>query len=104
MYQVFPTSIMFYHNFLIQACREKDFEAVQHLVEFFSSINPEFIDMREGGTLNTALHVASANGYFAITLYLLESHASINLKNKAGKTPIFLSALAMHRDCTKVID
>jgi ankyrin repeat protein len=86
----------------MKSIREKDYEAVQHLIEFFSSMEVDFINLREQGTLNTALHVATANGFYAITLYLLENFASVNLKNKAGNTPLFLAALAMHRDVTKV--
>jgi ankyrin repeat protein len=102
LYQVFPNSIMFYHNFLIRACREKDFEAVQHLVEFFTPINPNFINLKESSTLNTAAHYASSLGYFAILLYLLENHADIRLRNKVGNTPLFMAALSLHRDCAKV--
>jgi ankyrin repeat protein len=86
----------------MKSVREKDYEAVQHLVEFFSTMDMDFINLRENNTLNSALHAATANGFYAITLYLLENYANVNLKNKSGNTPLFLAALAMHRDVTKV--
>lgn len=101
-YQVFPSTLMFYHKFLIKACKEKDYDAVVHLVEFFKTSYPNFVNMREPGTLNTALHVAASNGYFAIMLYLLESNASVQIRNYSGNTPLVMAALALHRDCAKV--
>jgi ankyrin repeat protein len=103
LYQVFPSDIMFYHKFLLKAVREKDYEAVFHLIEFFNAMEMNFINLKEAGTLNTALHVAAANGFYAIALLLLENYANVNQKNKSGNTPLFVAALAMHRDITKVL-
>ena len=66
LYQVFPNSIKFYHDQLMKSCREKDIDAVQRLVEFFSKFNPNFINLKEQNTSFTALHVAAENGYFVI--------------------------------------
>lgn len=64
LYQVFPSSLMFYHSFLMSACLDKDMEAIKRLVEFFSGQNSNFIDLREPNSLNTAAHICSSNGYF----------------------------------------
>lgn len=64
MYQVFPANIKFYHNFLIKACQEKDLDAIQRLIEFFSVYYPNFIDLKDSGMLNSALHIVASNGYF----------------------------------------
>jgi hypothetical protein len=48
----------------MKSCRDKDLDAVKRLVEFFSKFNPNFINLKEHGSQNTALHVAAQNGYF----------------------------------------
>jgi hypothetical protein len=64
LYQVFPSNISFYHKFLMQACEENALDTVQRIITFFIQDNIDFINMREDGTLNTALHVAVGNGFF----------------------------------------
>ncbi|CAF0764926.1 unnamed protein product [Brachionus calyciflorus] len=103
MYQVFPSSIKFYHNFLIKACVEKELEAVKRLVEFFQVYYPNFIDLKEPSMQNTALHICAAHGYFKIMLYLLDNYANVNLQNKDGNTPLMIASEASFRDCSKLL-
>lgn len=55
---MFPDSLKFYHSFLLKACGEGHFDSVFHLVQFLQKLYPDFINMHEAHTLNTALHVA----------------------------------------------
>jgi hypothetical protein len=64
MYQIFPSSVMFYHKFLIRACQENELDTVERLHSFFSQIYPNFINLKEPGTLNTAAHYAASKGFF----------------------------------------
>lgn len=64
LYQVFPSDISFYHAFLMNACHDKNTEAIKRLVDFFSTFQPTFINMKEKNFSNTALHIAAQNGYF----------------------------------------
>jgi hypothetical protein len=57
---------MFYHKFLITACQENELDTVERLHAFFSPIYPNFINLKEPGTLNTAAHYAASKGYFVI--------------------------------------
>ena len=66
MYQIFPSSVMFYHKFLITACQENELDTVERLYAFFSPIYPNFLNLKEPGTLNTAAHYAAAKGYVVI--------------------------------------
>lgn len=127
MYQIFPASIMFYHKFLITACQENELETVKRLNQFLADIYPNFINVREPGTLNSAAHYAASNGYFvcnslltkitfeiqhlnltlyaflkSILLYLLESHAQIDIQNADGNTPLFSASDTQQRQCAKV--
>ncbi len=63
-YQVFPSLISTYHDMMMRACQEKNLDVIQRLVEFFIEFNPNFINMKEKTTSNTALHVAAYNGFF----------------------------------------
>ncbi len=64
LYQVFPSDMSFYHSFLIRACNENDLGAVKRLVSFFSVFQPSFINLKEPGSLNSALHIAAYQGFF----------------------------------------
>ena len=57
-YQVFPESLKTYHGFLLKACADGHLDSVEKLVRFLQKPYPEFINMHEANTLNTALHVA----------------------------------------------
>ena len=103
LYQVFPLDLMFYNNLLIRACNDKDINAAKRLVGFFSRFKPEFINLKESLTHNTALHVAAANGFFDIVHFLLDHYAQVNSQNLDGNTPLFLASDSFHRDCAKVI-
>ena len=70
LYQVFPSSIMFYHKFLIRACESNELDTVQRLFDFFHDSYPNFINIREKNSLNTAAHYAAKNGYFVCLKYL----------------------------------
>lgn len=85
-YQVFPTSSQFYHNFLLKAVQDKDYEAVKRMVEFFSKYNPSFINISATGSLNTALHLAAETGCIKILHYLLDNYSAVNAANKDGNT------------------
>lgn len=101
-YQVFPSNIAFYHNFLLKAVQDKDFEAVKRMVEFFSKYNSTFINLVEPSTQNTALHLAAETGYFKILHFLLENYSSVSCQNKDGNTPLFFAASAKLKDSVKV--
>ena len=58
LYQVFPESLRFYHNFLLKACHDGHLDSVEHLVHFLQKLYPDFINMQEPTAMNTALHVA----------------------------------------------
>ncbi|RMZ96159.1 serine threonine- phosphatase 6 regulatory ankyrin repeat subunit B-like [Brachionus plicatilis] len=82
LYQVFPSDITFYHNFLLKSCLEKKFNK---------------------NTQNSALHICASHGYFRILLYLLENYANVNIQNKEGNTPLMLASENFHRDCAKLL-
>lgn len=102
LYQVFPSDINFYHNFLLKSCLEKKFSSIQRLIEFFSVYYPNFINLKDKNTQNSALHICASHGYFRILLYLLENYANVNIQNKEGNTPLMLASENFHRDCAKV--
>lgn len=100
---MFPTNIAFYHNFLLKAVLEKDFESVKRMIDFFSKFNASFINLIDPVTQNTALHLAAETGYFKILHFLLENYSSVNSQNKDGLTPLFFAVSAKLKDSVKVI-
>ena len=104
LYQIFPSSICYFHDLFMRAIQEKNLDVVQRLLDFYQTAQPQFIDLKERtGAGNSALHVAAKNGFFDILLCLLENYADINIQNKDGNTPLYLAADSNHKSCVKLL-
>ncbi|CAF1164045.1 unnamed protein product [Rotaria magnacalcarata] len=103
LYQVFPDSLKFYHNFLLKACGEGHFDSVFHLVQFLQKLYPDFINMHEAHTLNTALHVACRHNNMNIARYCLDNGAHVDSLNKDENTPLFCAAERFSSSCAKLL-
>ncbi|CAF1414359.1 unnamed protein product [Adineta ricciae] len=103
LYQVFPDSLKFYHTFLLKACSEGHQESVDHLLEFLQRLYPEFINMHDPNTLNTALHIACKHNHLNIARCCLDYGAEVNSLNKEGNTPLFCAAEKFSKSCAKLL-
>ncbi|CAF0768923.1 unnamed protein product [Adineta steineri] len=103
LYQVFPDSLKFYHNFLLKACSEGYLDTVEHLLQFLQKLYPDFINMHEQNTLNTALHVACKHNQINIARCCLDNGANVNSLNKDGNTPLFCAAERFSKSCAKLL-
>ncbi|CAF0731036.1 unnamed protein product [Didymodactylos carnosus] len=103
LYQIFPNSIKVYHGFIIKACMVGHLEVIQHLVEFFRILYPNFINMQDSNTGNTALHIACRYNQATVGQYCLDNGADVDSINKDGNTPLFLAAEAMSKQCAKLL-
>lgn len=103
-YQVFPSNISFYHNILLKAVQEKDFEAVKRMIDFFGKYNPTFINQADSASQNTALHLAAESGSFKVLQFLLENYANVSCLNKDGLNPLFFAVAAKLKDSVRVSD
>ncbi|UJR35409.1 hypothetical protein I4U23_028166 [Adineta vaga] len=103
LYQVFPDSLKFYHNFLLKACSEGHQDSVDHLLQFLQKLYPEFINMHDPNTLNTALHVACKHNHLNIARCCLDAGADVNSLNKEGNTPLFCAAEKFSKSCAKLL-
>jgi ankyrin repeat protein len=57
----------------------------------------EFINSKESGSGNTALHFACRNGHLDVIQHLLENGADINSRNHFQNTPLFLAIESLNR-------
>ncbi|CAF2762566.1 unnamed protein product [Rotaria sp. Silwood2] len=103
LYQVFPESLKFYHNFLLKACAEGHLDSVLHLVQFLQKLYPDFINMHESNSENTALHIACKHNHMSIARYCLDNGAYVDSLNKDGNTPLFCAAERFSNSCAKLL-
>ncbi|CAF0870949.1 unnamed protein product [Rotaria sordida] len=103
LYQVFPESLKFYHNFLLKACAEGHLDSVVHLVQFLQKLYPNFINLHESNSDNTALHVACKHNNMNIARYCLDNGAYVDSLNKDGNTPLFCAAERFANSCAKLL-
>ena len=75
---------MEYTEYLIYSARLGDLEAVKECL----TEGEAPVDSLDKETGNTALHMASANGFEEIASHLISQGADINLVNKNGNTPL----------------
>ncbi|GEQ72831.1 hypothetical protein JCM33374_g6519 [Metschnikowia sp. JCM 33374] len=93
---------------IIYDAREGDLDYLQ---EIFSNIIPGSLlpTVKDENTLSTPVHMAAANGHFAVVEYLLslvshnEAVALANAKNDLGNTPLHWAAYNGHLDIVKLL-
>lgn len=88
LYQIFPGNTLPGQRLFFKAAKTAELDTMQKLVSFFQS-DRTFIDSKELGSGNTALHIACRQGHFDIVQYLLEKGADINATNNMNFTPFF---------------
>ncbi|PAA55755.1 hypothetical protein BOX15_Mlig030254g2 [Macrostomum lignano] len=96
LYQVFPGTLEIWQNGLLKHAKEGNYHAIQKLITFFSFV-PDFINYREPGSLNTALHYACRYGQLRVALQLLQNFADIDARNVHKCTPLFLAVESGNR-------
>ena len=89
---------MTYGEYLLQAAREGDLDAVKECLQEEVPIGHQ--DPESG---NTALHFASANGKCDVIALLLEAGANINVQNKCLNTPLHWAALCGETKAVKLL-
>jgi predicted nicotinamide N-methyase len=72
----------------MEACRYGDLDVVRALLQKF----PSLIDFVHSDSMNTGLHMASANGHAAVVKLLILGHEHPFCKNGAGNTPLHWAA------------
>ncbi|KAK6482400.1 hypothetical protein HHUSO_G15403 [Huso huso] len=103
LYQVFPGSASHWQQLVFKALRSRDYTAVKDMVLFFRTTHNEVINTEDPSTGNTALHLACRSGHFETALLLLENGASLNVRNKNGRTPCFFAAAGQHRSVCQLL-
>ena len=89
---------MTYGEYMLQSARLGELDAIKECLAEEVPIN--FQDEEAG---NSALHLASANGYKEIVEYLLDNGAEINQLNKSKNTPLHWAALLGQLDIVKLL-
>ena len=89
---------MTYGEYMLQSARLGELDAIKECLAEEVPIN--FQDEEAG---NSALHLASANGYKEIVEYLLDNGAEINQLNKSKNTPLHWAALLGQTDIVKLL-
>jgi ankyrin repeat protein len=77
-------------------------DTVKKLVVFFKR-DGEFINSKEPGSGNTALHFACRNGHLDVIQHLLENGADINSRNHFQNTPLFLAIESLNRAASQLL-
>ncbi len=86
------------NTLLIDACRKKDFEKVQIILELKADVNAE------GANAVTALQMAVFKGATKIVKLLIDSQADINSQNKDTNTALHIAASGEGCDMNSIIE
>ncbi|XP_052081860.1 ankyrin-2-like [Mytilus californianus] len=86
---------------LIIACEMGHGTVVDVLLKYSTNVNHQIKEGLSEG--NTALYVASRNGYTPIVKCLLLAGADVNLANTRGQTPLFISSLKGHLEIVELL-
>ncbi|CAC5401582.1 unnamed protein product [Mytilus coruscus] len=86
---------------LIIACEMGHGTIVDVLLKYNTNVNHQIKEGLSEG--NTALYVASRNGYTPIVECLLLAGADVNLANTRGQTPVFISSLKGHLEIVELL-
>ena len=89
---------MEYSEYLIYSARLGDLEAVKEcLTEGEAPVDSIDADG------NTALHMASANGFAEVASHLIANKANINLINSSGNTPLHWASINGKLEVVKIL-
>ncbi|XP_046854062.1 uncharacterized protein LOC124447210 [Xenia sp. Carnegie-2017] len=102
LYQIFPGSTLPCQRLLFKATKSAEIDTVKKLVTFFQS-DKSFINSKESGSGNTALHLACRHGHFDLVQYLLEHGAHMDALNNMNCTPFFAAVSAKQREVAELL-
>ncbi|XP_028403348.1 uncharacterized protein LOC114526043 isoform X2 [Dendronephthya gigantea] len=102
LYQIFPGSTLPCQRLLFKATKTAEMDTVQKLISFFQADNT-FINSKEVGSGNTALHMACRQGHFELVHYLLEHGADIDATNNMNCTPFFAAVGSKQREIAELL-
>jgi ankyrin repeat protein len=95
------------YDIIIEDARFGDLETLQEIFAEIPAI--KLLDIKNEDTLNTTLHMASANGHLATVKYLLEllpknqANKLINAQNYQGNTALHWASLNGHLEVVKYL-
>ncbi|XP_069811796.1 uncharacterized protein [Dendropsophus ebraccatus] len=103
LYQVFLGNTFQWLKKLHQAICENDYYGTGNLLSLFKETCPHLINAVELSSGNVALHVACHNGFFAITLLLLENGACVNTRDGQNHKPLHYALGGQHRNICQLL-
>ncbi|XP_076086415.1 uncharacterized protein LOC143057068 [Mytilus galloprovincialis] len=86
---------------LIIACEMGHGTIVDVLLKYKTNVNHQIKEGLSEG--NTALYVASRNGFTSIVQCLVLAGADVNLANTRGQTPVFIASLKGHLEIVELL-